>query len=158
METIEDILDDGETHHKTWAPSIWIFLRRFVFVGVITSIVLGGVTYNFGFVTWITTTALAIGFYGFIFDDYTIWLERRHDKWALTNRRLLYIEDNDFHNALSVPLTDIAIIKQSFWGSILIQLTNQQKISMSYLADRKTALADISLAVTAASEPFEETL
>lgn len=156
MNTVDDILTDGETLFEIWTPSFRQFIRRFVIVGLLTSILLGGATYSFGVIAWLATTALALLAYGFVFDDYAIWLNCRRDLWALTNRRLIYIEDAEYHTALSVPLTEIDTIKRSMWGNLLIRLTNRQKVTINFLANPKSAQSRIRDAATAATQPTDQ--
>jgi len=150
LETLDDILGDGEILTVTWSPSIWAFARRFVFVGLLTALFIGGATFGYGLLVWLSTTAVAIVVYGFVFDDYAIWLQHRRDIWALTNRRLIYIEDGEYLDALSVPLTDIDTISRGFWGALIIRLENRQKITVSFLATPKQAKTAISNAIIAA--------
>lgn len=153
LSAVDDILTEGEVLHATWAPSFGQFIRRFIIVGLLTSLGLGGATYSFGLAAWLTTTAIALLAYGFIFDDYAIWMRCRRDQWALTNRRLIYIDDAEIHMAVSVPLTDINAVKRSMWGSLVISLANRQKITISYLAAAKDAQSRIIAAVSFAKPP-----
>jgi len=153
LNSINDILADGEDLIEVWSPSFRQFIRRFIIVGLLTSILLGGPLYSFGITAWLVTTALAILVYGFVFDDFASWRNIRHDQWALTNRRLIYVENGEYHTALSVPLTDIDRVKRSMWGGLIIRLTNRQKITIAFLTDPQTAQSRINDATITSKGP-----
>lgn len=142
----------GETLLAEWRPAFGVFLRKLLVVGALTALLLGaaGMSMSQNVWLWIASFPLAMAAYIFVFDDYDEWPRRRHDRWLLTDRRLVYRHGRDAGQNRAVELTEIARIRPWMSWALRVRLRNRQTLLLSYLPEIGTVRAALDTAVAQA--------
>ncbi len=141
-------LRTDEKLQQEWRPKFQVFLRKLLAIAVLTGILLGAVSYAYSELLWM----LALPFFlaAYMIDDYREWRERRHDRWLLTNQRLMFINPDEEIETLTIGLDQISRIRKTFWWAISIKMANGQTFTMMFLSP----LNEIRTAIQSAQNQF----
>lgn len=154
-------LQPGEAVLARWSPKFTVYLRKILFVGLITALLFSvvhidklimglreGLPPRF-LLSWpaiehpgmfLISLLVAILFYIVIFDDFSEWMRHRNDKWTLTNRRLAF--SNGAETA-QVGLTDLRRVRRWMWWAMRIQLADGKSVMVRFLPAQKDVRANI---------------
>lgn len=151
-------LKPDETLLQEWRPKLSVFLRKLVFVGVLTAFFLSGfdfmmtihlwldgfplsnaIRYGIGDIDfiWLLVLPVPMAFYIFIFDDHMEWFRHRKDAWQLTNQRLIFRNNIYDEDTAEIDLTEIRRVRLWMWWSLKISLSNGRTLMLKFLPRRK---------------------
>lgn len=145
---IDELLKSNEKLVQEWHPEFRVFLRKMFVLGAVTTLFLGGVSYSYGVLIWLLSIPIFMLAYVFLFDDYVEWRQRRHDRWLLTNQRLIFLNPDDESGVVSVDLSQVVTIKKWMWWALRIKLGNGQTVMLMFLPQ----LDDIRTAILSARD------
>lgn len=131
---------------QEWRPEFRVFLRKLFALGLITALMLAAVSYAFAEPLWMLSLPLFM--VAFMFDDFREWRQRRHDRWLLTNHRLIFINPDEDTAEMSIDLQQIAQVRQWMWWAISLKLINGQSTTLMFLPQ----LGDIRHAIQSACD------
>jgi len=133
---------------QEWCPKFQVFLRKLLAIALVTGALLAWVSYAYSELLWM----LALPFFlaAYMIDDYREWRDRRHDRWLLTNRRLMFINPDEEIETLSIGLDQISRIRKTFWWAISIKMDSGQTLTMMFLSP----LNEIQTAIKSAQNQF----
>ena len=126
-------LQEGEVPVALWRPSFWKFSQQFVLVGLATSVFLGFGLFATHLWHWLVLIPASIVIWGFIFDDWRVWFDRRPDRWLLTDRRLLYFNPSETDRPVGVMLDQISSLSSRPWLVLGVRLSDGTRVDMKYL-------------------------
>lgn len=138
------LLKSNERLQQEWRPEFRIFLRKLLALGLVTALMLGGVSYAFGSLLWMLSLPLFM--LAFMFDDLREWRLRRADRWLLTNQRLIFINPDEETATMAIDLQQIARIRQWMWWALSLKLSNGQSITLMFLPQLDDVCAAIQTA------------
>jgi len=144
-------IQPGETVLESWTPAFALFLHKLLAVGLLTGLILSPFGYQAGFWSWIVGLPIAVLAYMVAFDDFAEWRRRRHDRWILTDRRLVYENPDDSLGHGSVYLNDIVSIRRVMTWALRLKQSSRQTVVMKFLPDPGAVRARIERARAAAT-------
>ena len=124
---------EAETTIAEWRPSFMIFLRKLLFVAILTTLALGVFAIQYGVLIWLIGLPTGLAVYLVIFDDHTEWLRRRKDVWLLTDQRLILTDSFESEPPAYVDLAEIEEISTWTGWAVKLRLINGQSTTMSFL-------------------------
>ena len=136
---IETLLKSDETLQQQWQPVFRVFLRKLFALALVTAVLLAAVSFAFNTLMWMLALPLFLA--AFALDDYREWRQRRHDRWMLTNHRLIFINADDSAEPVSVDLNQINRVRKWLWWSVQVKLSSGQTISLLFLPQRDEIVA-----------------
>jgi hypothetical protein len=143
-------LRTDETLLHEWRPRFQVFLRKMFAVAILTGILLGGVSVAYAEPLWMLALPLFLAAY--LFDDYREWSDRRHDRWLLTNQRLMFINPDEDIETLSITLNHISRVRKTFWWALNVKVDGGQTFTMMFLAPLK----EVQTAIATAKQQYSE--
>lgn len=131
-----------------WRPKFQVFLRKLLAVAIATGILLAWVAYAYSEPLWM----LALPFFlaAYMIDDLREWRERRHDRWLLTNQRLMFINPDEEIETLTIGLEQISRIRKTMWWAVSVKMANGQTFTMMFLSP----LNEVQTAIISAQNQF----
>jgi hypothetical protein len=145
--TGSELRTDEKLLHE-WRPKFQVFLRKLLAIALVTSALLGAVCFAYSEPLWML--ALPLFLVAYLIDDYREWAERRHDRWLLTNQRLMFVNPDEEIETLSIGLDQISRIRKTFWWALSIKMTSGQTISVMFLSP----LSEVQTAIKSAQDAF----
>lgn len=140
------LLRTDEKLVQEWRPEFRIFLRKLFALGLVTALMLVAVSAAFAEPLWMLSLPLFM--VAFMFDDLKEWRQRRHDRWLLTNLRLIFINPNEDTPEMAIDLQQIVRVRQWMWWAISLKLVNGQSTTLMFLPQ----LDDIRHAIQSACD------
>lgn len=129
-----------------WTPTLRVYLRRCLIVGLLTLIVMGAVGWAIGAATgfWqvMYVGPVLILAYNIGFDDPARWRAARQNRWHLRSDALIH---HGPEGEARIPLADILDVRTRLGWSVVIFLKGGLRVRMSYV-DAPQNIADQILA------------
>ncbi|MFT4962397.1 MAG: hypothetical protein ACI92Z_003494 [Paracoccaceae bacterium] len=135
---------NGEKLLQEWRPQFRIFLRKLYALAGGTGLLLAGVSYAYAEPLWMLALPLFVA--AFMFDDFREWRQRRHDRWLLTNQRLIFINPDEDTEPMAIDLQQISRIRKWMWWALSLKMTNGQSFTMMLLPQLDNIQAAIQTA------------
>lgn len=131
-----DGLLTGERVLAEWRPSPHVFWRKLFTWGVISALIFfaGAAGFGLPLLAWLIGFPLSVAAFILAFGDYQEWGERRHDRWLLTDRRLIFRNQAEPGGGGAIQLDQIDRLRMGLW-TLTLRLRDRQVITMSYLPD-----------------------
>jgi hypothetical protein len=129
---------------SAWAPSLRVFLRRTVIVGVLTLMVVAVAGWAIGVTTgyW---QALYVGpvlalAYNMAFEDPARWRLARENRWHLRTDALIHLGPD---GESRIPLADIIDVRQHLGWTVIIFLKGGLRVRITYVDDPASIVSQI---------------
>ncbi len=138
---------------SAWTPTLRVFLRRTLIVGILTLIVVALAGWAIGTSTgyW---QALYVGpvlalAYNMAFDDPARWRTARQNRWHLRTDALIHFGQE---GEVRIPLADILDVRRRLGWSVVVYLKGGLRVRIAYV-DNPTEIVSQILAARARLTP-----
>jgi hypothetical protein len=132
-----------------WTPALAVFLRRCAVVGIISIAAVAGIGWAIGAATgfWQVPYAgpVLVLAYNIGFDDPARWRAARQTRWHLRSDALVR---HGADEEVMMPLTDIKDARARLGWSVVVFLTDGQRLRLPYVRAPKDIAAQILAART----------
>lgn len=145
---IETHLKSNETMVQQWQPTFRMFLHKLGALALVTGVLLAAVSIAFSTFLWMLALPFFIAAY--VLDDYREWGQRRHDRWMLTNHRLIFLNPDEDSKPMSIDLNQIVRVRRWMSWAVQVKLTGGQTISLMFLPQAGDVVTALQSATGAA--------
>ncbi|WP_298858178.1 hypothetical protein [uncultured Sulfitobacter sp.] len=127
-----------------WTPTLAVFVRRCAIVGVLTiglMLLFGWIigTYTGFWQVMYVAPVLALA-YNIGFEDPARWRAARQDRWHLRTDAVIHHGPD---GEVRIPLADVVDVRTRLGWSVVIFLTDGQRVRISYVSGPKEIAAQI---------------
>lgn len=127
-----------------WTPSLRVFLRRSLIVGLTTLAVMALFGWGIGAATgfWqilYVGPVLALTYF-IVVEDPARWRSVRDNRWYLRSDAVLFHGPED---DVRIPLADITDVRKRLSWSVVLFLKDGQRVRISYVSDPASVVAQI---------------
>lgn len=144
-------------HHQSdekllqeWQPEFRIYVRKMLVLGFVTAVILGGFCFYYDALIWLLTLPLFMIAYIFAFDDFLEWPQRRHDRWLLTDQKLVFINPDEEVDSRAIGLDQISRVRKTFWWALSVKMADGQSFTMMFLSP----MDEIKTAIVSARDQY----
>lgn len=143
-------LQSNEKLLQEWRPEFRVYVRKMLVLGFVTAVVLGGISFSYDALVWLLTLPLFMVAYIFAFDDFLEWPQRRHDRWLLTDQKLVFINPDEDVKERAIDLDQISHVRKSLWWALTVKTAGGQSFTMMFLSP----LDEIKSAILSARDQY----
>ena len=127
-------LHTGERVIAEFRPKFTLFLQRSVLLGIATTLGFGLVPgLDITFAQQVALALVIVLLWAFVFDEWREWVDRRKDRWVLTNHRLILLSPDENDGQAWLNLDDIASVKIWMWWALRVAAQDGRVTIMSYV-------------------------
>lgn len=142
---ISELIDlhEGESLQGIWRPTWALFALRELILGGLTSIAVIALIWSFVGAKGILLFPVFLLIFVFAFDDFNDWMRQRHIIWALTNMRIVRIDQADMQNQNSLFVGKIDWVSGAFPWRVDMREADGTILSAAYLKNGATLRAKL---------------
>lgn len=141
----------GERLLASWQPQLQLFAHRALLLSFVTALALASLGY-LTWLQWLIAVPVFTVIFVVIFDDVSTWFRHRHDRWHLTDRRLIYERLDAPEENAAVALDKIDWLRPWAWWALRIGFVAGTATTMQFVPRPR----DIRARILDAKAAFED--